>query len=59
MQKDANRRKPYALRRISAAVDRLILATSAADKMRAAKWANAWAAIAGLPEGVSRSHPAK
>ena len=47
MRKNQHQRKAYALRRMSRAVDRQIVA-SPADKQRLAKWVRAWAKVAGI-----------
>jgi hypothetical protein len=43
MKKTKHQRSAYALRRLSMAVDRMIVAKTAHDKQRAQFWANAWA----------------
>lgn len=39
------RRRTYAAKRATKAVDRMILAESIEDKQRAARWADAWARL--------------
>lgn len=46
MRKDKHERYAYALRRLSAAVDRSICATTAAEKERPLAWVIAWAKVA-------------
>ena len=42
MRRDKHQRQAYALRRLSKAVDRAIVATSKEEKARAKKWTEAW-----------------
>lgn len=48
MKRDRHQRVSYALRRMSLAVDRNIVATDQDGKAIAARWATAWAKIAGI-----------
>lgn len=54
MKKDIHQRRAFALRRVSRAVDRMIVATAQIDKERAARWVQAWARVAGLEKVGSR-----
>lgn len=48
MTRTAHQRRAYALRRMSRAVDRQIVATLDQDKARAGCWVLAWARLAGI-----------
>jgi hypothetical protein len=48
MRKDRYQRKAYAMRRMSLAVDRVIVARLDSDKHRASRWVRAWASVAGV-----------
>jgi hypothetical protein len=41
-------RKPYAMRRMAAAIDRAINGSTSKERARAAKWAAAWGALCGI-----------
>ncbi len=41
-------RKSYAMQRMVEAIDRAIEASTDAEKQRAARWASAWSAVAGV-----------
>lgn len=47
-RRDIHQRRAYAARRVSLAVDRMILAMQPADEQQAMRWAKAWAKRAGL-----------
>ena len=46
--RDIHQRRTYALRRASKAVDRLIVAQSLDEKLRASYWAECWGILAGI-----------
>jgi hypothetical protein len=48
MIRTAHQRRAYALRRMSRAVDRQIVAKLDQDKARAGRWVIAWARLAGI-----------
>jgi hypothetical protein len=48
MKRDFFQRRSYAARRMSKAVDRLILATDAADREQARKWVEVWRIVGGI-----------
>lgn len=50
MKRDQQQRRAYALCRLSGALDRYLLATTAAAKKRAVMWVRAWATAAGLED---------
>jgi hypothetical protein len=52
IRKYARNREAYAAHRMSAAIDRMIVADSAEDKRQAARWATAWGAASGFPLAV-------
>lgn len=53
IRKDKHQRKAYALRRMSLAVDRLIVSKSGYDKHRASRWVLAWACLAGVERAAN------
>ena len=57
MRRDKYQRQAYALRRMSKAVDRMILATSPAERERLKQWIQAWAIIGGLRKEVTSLDP--
>lgn len=48
MKRDRHQRTAYAMRRMSKAVDRVIVAKDQAAKARAARWAAAWGMASGI-----------
>lgn len=48
MKKDKHQKIAYALRRLSVAVDRIILAKTLEEKKRAQAWAGAWSVVGKL-----------
>jgi len=52
-KRDKYQRQAYALRRMSKAVDRVILATSPAEQERLKHWVQAWAITGGLRKQVT------
>lgn len=62
MKRDFFQRRSYAARRMSKAVDRVILATHAADREKARKWVEAWRIVGGIrkpaqaPASAGTSH---
>jgi len=48
VSRDIHQRRTYALRRASQAFDRMIHATALDEKLRASRWAESWAAMAGI-----------
>jgi hypothetical protein len=47
-RRDIHQLRAYSARRLSRAIDRMILATQPADEQQAMRWAKAWAQRAGL-----------
>jgi hypothetical protein len=41
-------RRSYAMRRASKAVERMIVATSLTEKIKASRWVDAWGLLAGI-----------
>lgn len=48
-RRDKHQRTAYALRRLSVAVDRVIVAKTPEDKQRAMAWAKAWGILGQFP----------
>jgi hypothetical protein len=48
--RDTNQSRAYAARRASQAIDKLITATSEAEKAQAQIWARLWSALAGYSQ---------
>lgn len=59
MMRDKYQRRAYAARRMSGAVDRLILAATTTDKEQARRWVEAWRLAAGIrkPAQAFHDHP--
>lgn len=53
MKRDNHQRRAYALRRMTLAVDRVIRASSPAEKERLKHWVQAWAIRGGLRKEVT------
>jgi hypothetical protein len=48
--RDFFQRQAYAARRMSNAVDRVILAASPEDREQASRWVEAWRLVSGIPK---------
>lgn len=47
-RRDIHQRRAYAMRRLTKAVDRAIVAQSMDERLKASHWADAWAVLAGV-----------
>ena len=47
-RRDSDQRRAYAMRRLSLAVDRMVLAKQPADEDQAMRWVDVWSLVAGL-----------
>lgn len=50
MMRDTNQSRAYAARKAGQAVDKLVTATSAAERAQAEVWARLWGALAGYSQ---------
>jgi len=53
MKRDINQQRAYAMRRMTLAVDRVMLATTKAEQERLKRWVQVWAIRGGMRKEVT------